>query len=102
MISRADGEQRLLLRPIRSEDAPALQAIVAHLTPEQVRMRFFVFLKTLSHAMAARITQFDYDREMGLVLTPAREALLVVPERPHKPHRRLPSSLSDLAGNFSR
>jgi len=63
------GGQRLLLRPIRPEDEPALQAIFAHLTPEQVRMRFFVSLKTLSHAMAARITQVDYDREMGLVLS---------------------------------
>ena len=64
-----DGGQRFLLRPIRPEDEPALQAIFAHLTPEQVRMRFFASLKTLSHAMAARITQVDYDREMGLVLS---------------------------------
>ena len=63
------GGLRLLLRPIRPEDEPALQAIFAHLTPEQIRMRFFVYLKTLSHAMAARITQVDYDREMGLVLS---------------------------------
>ena len=63
------GGQRILLRPIRPEDEPALQAIFAHLTPEQVRMRFFVSLKSLSHAMAARITQVDYDREMGLVLS---------------------------------
>ncbi|MGH8508109.1 MAG: GNAT family N-acetyltransferase [Gammaproteobacteria bacterium] len=63
------GGQRLLLRPIRPEDEPALQAIFAHLTPEQVRMRFFGPLKSLSHAMAARITQVDYDREMGLVLS---------------------------------
>ncbi len=63
------GGQRLLLRPIRPEDEPALQAIFAHLTSEQVRMRFFVPLKSLSHAMAARITQVDYDREMGLVLS---------------------------------
>ena len=32
-------------------------------------LRFFVSLKTLSHAMAARITLVDYDREMGLVLS---------------------------------
>ena len=67
--SRSQGARRLLLRPIRPEDEPALQAIFAHLTPEQIRMRFFVYLKTLSHAMAARITQVDYDREMGLVLS---------------------------------
>ena len=63
------GGQRLLLRPIRPEEEPALQAIFAHLTPEQVRMRFFVALKGLSHAMAARITQVDYEHEMALVLS---------------------------------
>jgi|GEM_PF-354189 len=64
-----DGGQRFLVRPIRPEDEPALQAIFAHLTPEQIRMRFFAPLKSLSHAMAVRITQVDYDREMGLVLS---------------------------------
>ena len=63
------GGLRLLLRPIRPEDEPALQAVFAQLTAEEIRMRFFVPLKTLSHVMAARITQVDYDREMALVLS---------------------------------
>jgi len=36
-----------------------------------VRMRFFAPLKSLSHEMAARLTQIDYDREMALVLAEA-------------------------------
>lgn len=48
---------------------PALQAHFAHLTPEEIRLRFFVPMKTLSHVAAARFTQIDYDREMALVLT---------------------------------
>jgi acetyltransferase len=59
----------LLLRPIRPEDEPSLQAAFATLTPDEVRLRFFVPMKTLSHVMAARFTQLDYDREMALVLT---------------------------------
>lgn len=63
------GDSALLLRPILPEDEPSLQAAFAKLTPEQVRLRFFVPLKTLSHVMAARFTQIDYDREMVFVLT---------------------------------
>jgi acetyltransferase len=63
------GDSALLLRPILPEDEPSLQAAFAKLTPEQIRLRFFVPLKTLSHVMAARFTQIDYDREMVFVLT---------------------------------
>lgn len=59
----------LLLRPIRPEDEPSLQSAFAKLTPEEVRLRFFVPMSTLSHVTAARFTQIDYDREMALILT---------------------------------
>ena len=32
-----------------------------------LRLRFFTPIKGLSHAMAARLSQIDYDREMALV-----------------------------------
>jgi acetyltransferase len=67
-VTTHDGTP-LLLRPILPEDEPSLQAAFAKLTPEQIRLRFFVPLKTLTHVMAARFTQIDYDREMALVLT---------------------------------
>jgi acetyltransferase len=64
-----DG-RRFLLRPILPEDEPCLQkGFFAKLTPEQIRLRFLAPLKTLTHVMAARFTQIDYDREMVLVLT---------------------------------
>ncbi|MDD3448398.1 MAG: GNAT family N-acetyltransferase, partial [Gammaproteobacteria bacterium] len=67
-IPLGDG-RTLLLRPIRPEDEPSLQATFSKLTPEEVRLRFFVSMKTLSHVAAVRFTQIDYDREMGLILT---------------------------------
>ncbi len=67
-IATGDGRE-LLLRPILPEDEPALHDAFAKMTPEQIRMRFFVPIKTLSHLTAARYTQIDYDREMTLVLT---------------------------------
>jgi len=64
------GDNReLLLRPILPEDEPALQAAFAKLTPEEIRLRFFVPVHTLTHVTAARFTQIDYDREMALILT---------------------------------
>ena len=68
MIPVGDG-RKILLRPIVPEDEPALQAAFTKLTPEEVRLRFFIPMKTLSHFAAVRFTQIDYDREMGLILT---------------------------------
>jgi acetyltransferase len=63
-----DG-RKLWLRPIVPEDEPSLQRAFATLTPEEIRLRFFVTMKVLTHVRAARFTQIDYDREMALVLT---------------------------------
>jgi acetyltransferase len=67
-IEIKDG-RTLLLRPVVPEDEPSLHAGFAKLTPEEIRLRFLMPLKTLSHVMAARFTQIDYDREMALILT---------------------------------
>jgi acetyltransferase len=61
--------RRLCLRPILPEDEPALQTMVKRLPSEDIRLRFFHPFKQLPHAMAARLTQLDYDRDMAFVLT---------------------------------
>jgi acetyltransferase len=58
---------RLLLRPIKPEDEPVLQDLAQHMNPEDLRLRFFTPVKTLSHTLAARLSQIDYDREMALL-----------------------------------
>jgi len=63
------GGGSLWLRPIRPEDEPSLRAAFAKLSPQEVRYRFFVPMKTLSHMAASRFSQIDYDREMALILT---------------------------------
>jgi len=63
-----DG-RRFFLRPIRPEDEPLLMEMLEKMTPEDIRLRFFAPLRRLSHQAAARLTQIDYDREMGLVAT---------------------------------
>ena len=67
-IELEDG-RKLLLRPIRAEDEPSLRAGFAKLTPDEVKLRFFVPMKTLDHLLASRLSQINYDREMALILT---------------------------------
>ena len=68
VVTLGDGAT-FLLRPIRPEDEPELQATFRRLSPETIRLRFFIPLRTLSHDLAARLTQIDYDREMALIVT---------------------------------
>jgi acetyltransferase len=55
------------LRPVRPEDEPLLHDLAAHMSREDLRLQFFSPLRGLTHALAARLTQIDYDREMALV-----------------------------------
>lgn len=57
----------IALRPVRPEDEPLLQDLFAHMSPEDQRLRFFAPMRELSHALAARLSQIDYDREMALI-----------------------------------
>ena len=66
-LNLPDG-RRLLLRPIRAEDEPALIRGFERLNPDEIRLRFHHPMKVLQHNLAARLTQIDYDRDMALVL----------------------------------
>ena len=55
------------LRPVRPEDEPLLHDLAGHMSPEDLRLRFFTPVRGLTHAVAARLTQIDYDREMALL-----------------------------------
>ncbi len=69
-----DG-RKLFIRPIRPDDEPLLQAFFRRLTPEDIRMRFFGPIRELTHELAARLTQIDYDREMAFLLIDGSELL---------------------------
>jgi acetyltransferase len=60
--------EKLRIRPIRPQDEGVLGEFVKHLSREDVRLRFFGPIRELSHEMAARLTQIDYDREMAFLL----------------------------------
>ncbi len=55
------------LRLIRPADEPLLQAFAAHMSTEDLRLRFFVAMRGLSHELAARLSHIDDDREVALL-----------------------------------
>ena len=61
-----DGTE-IRLRPLRAEDEPLLEDLAAHMTPEDLRLRFFATMRGLSHALAWKLSHIDYDRAMALV-----------------------------------
>jgi acetyltransferase len=77
----------IAVRPIRPVDEPMLHDLAAHMTPEDLRLRFFVPLHALPHALAARLTQIDYDREMALVASDGAGAALGVARYSADPDR---------------
>ncbi len=63
------------LRPLRPEDEPLLQDLAAHMSPEDLRLRFFAAVRGLSHAVAERLAHVDYDRAMAFVALKGEVAL---------------------------
>ena len=57
----------LRVRPLRPEDEPLLHGLTAHMSAEDLRLRFFTPVRGLTHTIAARLSQLDYDREMALL-----------------------------------
>jgi acetyltransferase len=57
----------LRVRPLRPEDEPLLHGLAAHMSAEDLRLRFFTPVRGLTHTVAARLSQLDYDREMALL-----------------------------------
>jgi acetyltransferase len=69
-VTLRDGTA-LLLRPVRPEDEPLLHDIAGHMDAKDLRLRFFAPVKGLTHQLAARLSQIDYDREMALIAVAA-------------------------------
>ncbi len=72
----ADGTA-VRLRPVRPEDEPLLVDLTRHMTESDLRFRFFASLTQMSHQLAARLSQIDYDREMALIAESDRDAMVL-------------------------
>ena len=64
------GENRTgVIRPIRPDDAQALQSFIRKLSEEARYLRFVSMMRELTPHMLSRYTLIDYDREIALVAT---------------------------------
>jgi acetyltransferase len=66
-VERLRDGTELRMRPLRPEDEPLLHDLAAHMSHEDLRLRFFTPVRGLTHAVAARLSQLDYDRELALL-----------------------------------
>lgn len=57
----------ITLRPIRAEDERLLRDLFAHLSQEDVRLRFFGPMRELTRTLTDRLSHLDYQREMALI-----------------------------------
>lgn len=58
---------RVFVRPIRPEDELLIHEFLRHVTPNDLRLRFFASMKEFTHRFIARLTQLDYARAMAFV-----------------------------------
>lgn len=62
----ADGT-RVLMRVLRPEDARYYPEFIAHLTLDDLRLRFFAAIKELSDERISELTHLDYNRAMAFI-----------------------------------
>jgi acetyltransferase len=55
------------LRSVCSEDERLLQDFAAHMTPEDMRLRFLAPMRGLSKKLAARLSHIDHERDGALL-----------------------------------
>ncbi|MBR0774479.1 bifunctional acetate--CoA ligase family protein/GNAT family N-acetyltransferase [Bradyrhizobium diazoefficiens] len=61
------GDWRIFVRPLRPEDEPTIHEFLRHVTPNDLRLRFFAPMKEFTHEFIARLTQLDYARAMAFI-----------------------------------
>ena len=55
------------LRSVRPEDERLLVDLAAHMSPEDMRLRFLAAMRGLSHDLAARLSHIDPNRDVALL-----------------------------------
>ena len=58
---------RIFVRPIRPDDEDLIRDHLAHVSKEDLRLRFFDSIKEFSHQFIARLIDLDYARAMAFV-----------------------------------
>ena len=58
---------RVLMRVLRPQDARYYADLVQHVTPDDMRLRFFSAIKELSEDRISELTHLDYSRAMAFI-----------------------------------
>ena len=58
---------RIFVRPLRPDDDGLIRDLLAHVSKEDLRLRFFDSIKEFSPQFIARLTHLDYARAMAFV-----------------------------------
>jgi GNAT superfamily N-acetyltransferase len=72
----ADGT-RVLMRVLRPDDARYYPEFIAHLTLEDLRLRFFAAISELSDDRISELTHLDYQRAMAFIAIDAAADLML-------------------------
>lgn len=67
----------VMMRPVRPEDEEMYKVFFAHVSPEDIRLRFFAPVKEFSHAFIARLIQIDYARSIVVVAVDENTGLML-------------------------
>jgi acetyltransferase len=65
------------LRPVRPEDEEMYKVFFTHVSPDDIRLRFFGPVKEFSHAFIARLIQIDYARSFVSVAVEEATGLML-------------------------
>ncbi len=61
------GGRSFFIRPVRAEDEELYLEFFKHVTPDDLRMRFFASIRDFSHTFIAQLVQIDYSRAIAFV-----------------------------------
>jgi len=73
-VVTSPGRPAFLVRAVKPQDAHLLEEFGRHLSPADMRFRFFIPLLEVGHQFASRLSQLDYDREVTLLALPEASA----------------------------
>jgi len=70
--------ERLLIRPVRADDAPRFMEGAARCSLEDLRFRFLSGIQRVSQKLVAQLTQIDYEHHMAFVAEGLRGDILAI------------------------
>jgi acetyltransferase len=70
--------EKLLVRPVRADDAAGYAAAAKHCSIEDIRLRLMNGIRNVSQQLIAKFTQIDYEQTMAFVAEGVRGDLLAI------------------------